>query len=416
MTLIRTGLWNGVAVVVKMLTMLGINKVLAIFVGPAGYGALGQFQNAVQMMTTLTNGAINVGVTKYTAEFSDSESAQRTLWGTAGTLTLVSSVSTAFGIAIFHERLAEYFLHDRKYGGVFLWFAGTFVLFSFNTLLLAILNGKKEVPRYVLANIAGSTFSLLITVLLVMWSGLYGALIGLATYQSVSFFATFYLSRKVPWFSFRSLIGTIDRTVARNLLKYVAMATTSAVCVPMSQILVRNHLGATFGGHATGLWEATWRLSTAYLMFATTTLGVYYLPRFSELANWTVLRNEIVQGYKIIIPITMAASFVIYLMRDTVISLLFTTDFSSMRDLFAWQMFGDTLKIAGWMLSYVMLGKAMFKLFMLTEVIFSLSFVGWTYLFTAHFGLQGVAMAYATNYATYWLAMIVCIKYSLTRR
>ena len=114
MTLIRTGLWNGIAVVVKMLTMLGINKVLAIFVGPAGYGALGQFQNAVQMMTTLTNGAINVGVTKYTAEFSHSESAQRTLWGTAGTLTLVSSVLSALGIAIFHERLAEYFLHDKK--------------------------------------------------------------------------------------------------------------------------------------------------------------------------------------------------------------------------------------------------------------------------------------------------------------
>jgi len=415
MTLIRTGLWNGVAVVVKMLTMLGINKVLAIFVGPAGYGALGQFQNAVQIMTTLTNGAINVGVTKYTAEFSDSESDQRTLWGTAGTLTLVSSLLAALGIAIFHERLAGYFLHDKKYGGVFLWFAGTFVLFSFNTLLLAILNGKKEVPRYVLANIAGSIFSLLITVSLVMWSGLYGALIGLATYQSVSFFVTFYLSSKAPWFRFRSLIGSIDRAVAINLLKYVAMAVTSAVCVPMSQILVRNHLGASFGWHEAGLWEATWRLSTAYLMLATTTLSVYYLPRFSELAGWRELRDEIVQGYKIILPLAAVASFAIYLMRDMVISLLFTKEFSLMRDLFAWQLFGDTFKIAGWLLSYVMLGKAMFRLFMLTEVIFSLSFVGLTYLFTAQVGLQGVVMAHAVNYMLYWVVMMICIKKSMKR-
>jgi len=416
MTLIRTGLWNGVAVLVKMLTMLGINKVLAIFVGPAGYGALGQFQNAVQMMTTLTNGAINVGVTKYTAEFSDSESAQRTLWGTAGTLTLVSSVVAAIGIAVFHERLAVYFLHDKKYGGVFLWFAGTFVLFSFNTLLLAILNGKKEVPRYVLANIAGSVFSLLITVSLVVWAGLYGALIGLATYQSVSFFVTLYLSCKAPWFHFRSLIGSIDRNVSINLLKYVAMAVTSAVCVPMSQILVRNHLGATLGWTATGLWEATWRLSTAYLMLATTTLSVYYLPRFSELKGWTALREEIFKGYKLILPASAAVSLVIYLMRDVVIAMLFTKDFAPMRELLAWQLLGDTFKIAGWMLSYVMLGKAMFRLFMVTEVVFSLSFVGWTYLLTAQFGLQGAVMAHALNYALYWGVMMFCIRRSMTQR
>ena len=67
MTLIRTSLLNGIAVVIKMLTLLSINKVLAIYVGPVGYAALGQFQNAVQMITTFASGAINTGVTKYTA-------------------------------------------------------------------------------------------------------------------------------------------------------------------------------------------------------------------------------------------------------------------------------------------------------------------------------------------------------------
>ena len=52
MTLIKTSLLNAIAVVIKMLTTLGINKILAVYVGPTGYAALGQFQNAVQMITT----------------------------------------------------------------------------------------------------------------------------------------------------------------------------------------------------------------------------------------------------------------------------------------------------------------------------------------------------------------------------
>ena len=36
MTLIKTSLLNAIAVVIKMLTMLGINKILAVYVGPTG--------------------------------------------------------------------------------------------------------------------------------------------------------------------------------------------------------------------------------------------------------------------------------------------------------------------------------------------------------------------------------------------
>ena len=163
MTLIRTSLLNGIAVAIKMLTLLGINKILAVYVGPAGYAALGQFQNAVQMITTFASGAINTGVTKYTAEYFDDEVKQRLLWRTAGTVALFGSVATALFIAALNRPLAEWFLKDARYGGVFLWFAATLVLFTFNTLLLAILNGKKEVVRYVVANIAGSIFALIVT-------------------------------------------------------------------------------------------------------------------------------------------------------------------------------------------------------------------------------------------------------------
>ncbi|PPI86010.1 O-antigen translocase [Marinobacter maroccanus] len=416
MTLIKTSLLNGIAVIIKMLTLLGLNKILAIYVGPAGYAALGQFQNAVQMITTFASGALNTGVTKYTAEYHEDEARQHTVWRTAGTIALIGSLTTSLLVTIFNRQLAASFLKDDSLGSVFIWFALTLVLFVFNTLLLAILNGKKEIQRYVIANIAGSLFSLAVTSIMAIQLGLYGALVALAIYQSLTFFVTLLLTYKAPWFKFRYLFGRVDRPTAKNLAKYTAMALTSAATVPVSHILIRNHLGQTLGWDAAGYWEAMWRLSTAYLMLVTTTLSVYYLPKLAELKNKKDIRREILQGYKVILPLASAVALIIYLLRDFIIHVLFTPDFLEMESLFAWQMLGDTLKIGGWILAYVMLSKAMITLFITSEITFAALFYGLTVIFTDQIGLEGVALAHAVNYLVYWILMGVFIARVLVKQ
>lgn len=409
MTLIKTSLLNGIAVIIKMLTLLGINKILAIYVGPAGYAALGQFQNAVQMITTFASGAINTGVVKYTAEYHDDVERQHKVWRTAGSVAFIGSVLTAILIALLNQTMAKWFLKDELYGGVFLWFSATLIFFVFNTLVLAILNGKKEVGRYVLANIAGSLFALVVTSAMSVTMGLYGALVALAIYQSLSFFVTCTLLIKAPWFKFRYLLGGIDKGVLKNLAKYTAMALTSAACVPLSHILVRNHLGETLGWESAGYWEAMWRLSSAYLMLVTTTLSVYYLPRLAELKLPLELRKEILQGYRVIIPVVVLGAVAVYLIRDFVVLILFSSEFYPMRDLFAWQLIGDTLRIGSWIISYLMLSKAMFKPFIVTEVVFSAMFYALSLVFTQWLGIQGVVLAYAVNYLIYWIVVYILI-------
>lgn len=386
-----------------MITMLGLNKVLAVYVGPAGYAAIGNFQNAAQMITTLASGAINTGVVKYTAEYHADEEKQRQLWRTAGTLALAGSLVMGVLVAIFSKEIAVLFLHDESYSMVFIWFSVTLVFFIFNTLLLAILNGKKEISRYVSANIIGSLVALLVTSFLTIKFGLHGALTALAIFPSFAFVATLYICYRAEWFKFSYIFGALDKVVLINLSKFAAMALVSVACVPISHIFIRTYLGDTFGLASAGYWEAMWRLSAAYLMLITTTLSLYYLPRLSELKDFAEIQNEILQGYRIILPFAAMCGFAIYMLRDFIISMLFTTEFFPMRDLFAWQMVGDTLKIGSWILSYLMLGKAMIKLFILTEIFFSASFYGLAILFTNALGLEGISLAHAINYLAYWI-------------
>ena len=410
MTLIKTSLLNGIAVVIKMLTLLGINKVLAIYVGPAGYAAIGQFQNAVQMITTFASGAINTGVVKYTAEFHDNEEKQRTVWRTAGTIALTGAVLTGILVAIFSKSLAAWFLKDESYSGVFIWFAVTLVFFVFNTLLLAILNGKKEIHRYVVANITGSLFALIVTSFMAIQFGLYGALVALAIYQSLTFCVTFTLCYKASWFKLKFLIGIIDKKAAKSLAKYTAMALTGAVCIPVSHILIRNYLGETLGWDAAGYWEAMWRLSTAYLMLITTTLAVYFLPRLSELKAAAEIRAEILYGYRFIMPAAAASALIIYLCREFFIHTLFSSEFKGMEVLFTWQLIGDFFKICSWLLGYVLIAKACFVLVMISEIVFSVFFYFFIFLTTNELGIESTSIGHSVSYFLYFVFMFIALR------
>ncbi|MFW2046077.1 O-antigen translocase [Acinetobacter variabilis] len=409
MNLLRTSVLNGVAVLIKTITMFVLNKILAVYLGPTGYAAIGQFQNFIQMVTTFAGSAINTAVVKYTAEYHEDETKQRAVWKTAGSIVFLFSFVFAILILIFQKQLALYIFQSLKYQTIFIWFAIFLIFFNFNTLFLAILNGKKEILKLVLANIAGSLFALVITGILAIKLQLYGALIALSIYQSIAFIVTLILCHRADWFEFSSLLGKIDLGITKKFASFIFMALVSAICVPLSQMLIRAYLTQEFSLAYAGYWEAMIRLSTVYLLLVTTTLGVYYLPRLSELNAIDEIKKEVYLGYKFIFPLAVLGGICVFILRDWIINLLFSPSFAPMQDLFLWQMMGDALKIGSWILAYLMLSKAMTKLYICTEIIFTVSLIALTYICTQVFGFEGVSIAHLINYGLYWIVISLFI-------
>lgn len=409
MNLLNTSLLNGVAVLIKTATLFLLNKILAVYVGPAGYAAIGQFQNFIQMVTAFSGSAINTAIIKYTAEYHEDETKQRAIWKTAGSIVFLFSLIFSVLIILFQKQLSTYIFHTIEYQSVFVWFAVFLLLFNFNALFLAILNGKKEILKLVIANIAGSIFALIITSILAIQYKLYGALVGLSIYQSLVFFVTLFLCYRADWFKFSYLFGKIDSDISRKFTAFALMALVSAVCVPLSQMLIRSHLSNEFGLVHAGYWEAMVRLSGAYLMMVTMTLGVYYLPRLAELKEIHEIKKEVYLGYKFIFPLAVVGGILVYVLKDWIIVILFSKSFLPMRELVLWQMIGDSLKIGSWILAYLMLSKSMTKLFITTEIIFALTSILFTYIFTKLIGFEGVAFAHLVNYGIYWAVMSIVV-------
>ena len=412
MNLLKTSVLNGIAVLIKTATMFIINKILAVYVGPAGYAAIGQFQNFIQIITAFAGSSVNTAVVKYTAEYYEDESKQRAIWKTAGTLVVLFSAVVAFFILVFQKQLSLYIFKGTEYQSVFVWFAIFLIFFNFNMLLLAILNGKKEISKLVIANIAGSLLSLAITGLLTIKFLLYGALVALTINQSVIFFVTLLICYKSKWFKVTDLFGKIDPDVLKKLSSFALMTIVSVIFGNIAQIILRNLVIAEYDLNYAGYWDAMTRLSGGYLMFASTILGIYYLPRLSELKKYKDIKREVNYGYKVILPLACLMSLSVYLLQDFIIGILFTKDFLPMKELMFWQLVGDVIKIGSWIVSFMMLSKAMTKIFIITETFFALSIIPLSIFFINYFGFKGIAMAFALNCLLYW---IVCSYFSFKK-
>jgi O-antigen/teichoic acid export membrane protein len=410
MTLVKTSILSFIATAIKIVAALVINKAVAVYIGPTGLALIGQFQNFTQLVMTAAQGAVNSGVTKYTAEYGKNDKRIPILFSTASKISFFSSLVVGAGIVIFSQYVSLHFLRSEDYSYIFVIFGFTIVLFVVNSLLLSILNGLKEVKTWVIINVIQSVYSLIFTTLLIVWLGLEGALIALVTNQSVVLLIVLWMLRKHPIIKVENFKEKFDTPEAKKLVGFAVMAITSALTAPVSHFIIRSYIGETLSWEDAGYWQAIWYISTMYLMVVTTALSIYYLPKLAEITNKSELRKELWQGYKIIIPIVIIMSVSVFLLKDFIIGFLFTEEFSPMRELFLWQLVGDVIKVAAFLISNLMIAKALTKIYVLTEILFTSLFVILSILLIHEYGLIGVTYAFAINYLTYMIVIYVLLK------
>lgn len=415
MNLLKTSVLNGIAVAVKVVSALVLNKILAVYVGPAGYAVIGQFQNAVSIIVNLAGGLVATGVTKITAQHFDDEAKQHAVWQTAIRFSLGASIFAAIFLLFASDSLAQWLLHRADMSIIFVWLALALPAMAANNLLLAIINGKKEVGIYVTTNIIGSLISMLLVGLLAYNFGLYGTLVAFTISPAIVLLSTAAIVVRRDWFKAKFLWGQMKRPALHELSGFGLMGLTSALAVPVSYMLIRDNIAFSLGLTAAGYWQASWKISELYLMLVTTTLSVYYLPRLAEIRSSHDLKNEIVNVYRFVMPIVIILAGTIYILREYIIENIFSHDFMPMSDLFIWQLSGDVIKIGSWVLAYTMVGRAMTRQFLISEVFFSISFVLLSYFFINKYGITGASIAYCVNYLFYWIVMWVYVKQEITK-
>lgn len=409
MGLFKTSILSVLSTFIKILSVFIINKFVSVYIGPAGLGTIGQFQNFSQVMMAISKGGINNGVVKYIASSSEVNE-EKEIIKTSIVITIVLSLTVGIFLFLFSEFISYYLFSIDGYENIIKVFGFTIILFSLNQLLLSILNGKRKITEFMKINITQSLYGLFFTSLFVIFFGLKGALYAIATNQSIVFIFTTYNFYKKGFFNLEVLNSNFNLDVCKKLLKYSIMSTVSAILIPIVLVIIRKFLLYHNGENAVGYWQAIWYISSMYLLIITTALSTYYLPKLSSLKNKIEIRSEIINSLSIIIPIMMVLSISIYSLRGVIVNLLFSKDFYPMLDLFKWQLLGDFFKITSWIFSYLMLSKTLIKKYIITELMYVTIFLCLSIVLINYYGSIGITISYAISYLIYLIAVIFTTK------
>ncbi|HIF9471052.1 TPA: O-antigen translocase [Photobacterium damselae] len=395
----------------RMCTSFIVAKIVAIYTGPSGIAMLGQIQGVVGVLNGIINSPVSSGVVRYTSENIDSGYNHCAPWWKASIIWIItiSIIIIPLGI-IFNKYISEALFHDNTYGWLISLICISLPFTAINTFLLSIVNGLQKYKSYIILGALSTLITTILMVTLVSFFSIDGALLAASINTGVSGLIMICVAYHYPWFKLVYFIGRVDKDKILKIGSYVLMATTSALTVPLSIVIVRNILITQVGWDHSGQWQAVWRISEVYLSIITISLGTYFLPRLSKLSTAIEIKKEVNKMALVIMPIVIILAISVYFLRDIIITILFTNEFRNARDLFLIQLCGDVVKILSWLYAYPMLSRGAVKWYVSSEILFAITFISSTFLFVSEFGVNGANMSYLFSYIIYF--MFVCFNFN----
>lgn len=402
MSLAKASVWTAASTLVKIGVGLLVVKLLAVSFGPSGVGQAGNFRQLVTVLGVLAGAGIFNGVTKLVAQHHDDSKLLRQVVGTSSAMVLGFSTLLAVIFLLAAAPISQGLFGHTDYQGLVRLVALVQMGIAWANLLLALMKGFRDAAGNALSLIAGSLIGVVAYYACYRLGGYEGALLGLALVPALIVIpAAVMLSRRgiIPW---EYLKPRWDAALASQLGKFTLMALITSVTMPVAYVMMRNLMAAHYSWDEVGIWQGVSSISDAYLQFITASFSVYLLPTLSRLTAKQDVSREIGRSLKFVLPAVAAASLTVWLLRDFAIWLLFSAKFTAMRDLFAWQLVGDVLKVGAYVFGYLVIARASLRFYILAELSqFTLLTAFSHWLIPAH-GALGAAQAYMATYIVYF--------------
>ena len=413
---LKSGFRNATAVAIRLITGFVLSKIIAVFTGPRGIAMVAQLANLGAIATLTGSGGISSGIVKYIAEDPSDKARNAVLVSTASRFMLYCATVVAGVLIVSSKWVSIRLFGDPDLFSIIIVLALSIPFSSIGTLIISVVNGHREIEDYVRISIAANIASFALAIPLVAFFHVAGAMVASAINTFPVFIFAWLMTRRYDGLHASICRPAIDRGTLRKLLGFTAMSIASAVVMPLGQIIVRNFIIGHFSIAWAGYWQALIKLSDYYLVFLTSSLGVYYIPRLSELSAPQAIRSEILSAAKMTLPILMIAQVTLYFFRMPVLTLLYTSEFTNIATYIPIQLLGDFFKFAGWLISCLMLAKARTLMFITTELVFGLMYIVLAITLSQRLGFKGIFLAYAIEYAFYLVTMAIFLARTMKRK
>ena len=355
---------------------------------------LGSFKNFTSMFKSMSTLGINNLLVKLVVENKDDKKELSIIYSTFFWIFLLISFVLGCGILIFSGCIADFLFFNNSYV-IPIQFFGLFLpLVVINVFWMAIYNGLEEFKKIVIIQIISNILVFGLSAFLIWKQNIYGGLLSVALSELLMVSVTFLFVRSDKGYFQFDLQRIINKKYFDAILKFSAMALLSAIIVPMTQILIRNHIVNHYSIEEAGIWDAVNRLSSFYMLIFSAGLSLYYLPKLAALETEEEFKDELKSYFKILVPLFLIMLIMVFLLKGIILDLAFTPVFSKIKGFLIWQLSADFIRIMTLAFGYQILVKAMIKKYFIVEIAFNSIYLFLSYYLVQFYSSEGALQAY----------------------
>ena len=391
----------GGASIANLLIGLVRTKVVAVLLGPAGIGLIGLLQNLMTTASTVSSlgfgtvGTRQVAIASGRGDVHAVAGARRALfWGTL----LLATIGAALFWALRHV-LAEEILDDPRLSTSVGWLAVGVALTVASGSQGALLNGMRRIGDIGRVSVLSALLSTVLGVTaLLLWRER-GVLAFVISVPVASFFfGHLFVSRLPKVVETRTLLPQV-LAQWKTLVRLGAAFMVAGAMVTVGQLAVQTMVQRKLGIEALGHFQAAWMISMTYIGFVLQAMGTDYYPRLAAAIHDHFAINRMVNEQTEIALLLAGPVFLVMIgLAPWIIELLYSNRFVETVDILRWQVLGDILKVAAWPLGFVILAAGNGRLFMLSESLSIVVFIGLVWVGMPLVGVEATGIAFVGMY------------------
>jgi PST family polysaccharide transporter len=405
---VRSTALIGGASAINLVLGLVRNKWLAVQLGPMGLGWFTNYNQIVQMVSALAGLGLNNSGVRQVAE-AEATGDKQNLARTIVALRRVAWVCAALGgalLILLAPWLATFTFQDAGQAAAIRWLGLAVFLGAISGAQAALIQGLRRVGHLARLNVLGALAATVASIPAVWFWEERGIIPFMLAVAGMTVLASWWYARRVrvppvayPWRETWRAAGALLSLGAAMMLSTLMVAGVGY----LTRVLIQRHLGLEAAGH----YHAASLLATYCVNFILQGLGADFFPRLTAVARDHAamgrLLNEqtevslLISGPAITGALALAPALLVVINSPAILPAL---------PCLRWLLLGTVLRVASWLLSFVVLAKGNARLYVLTEAGANLLMLGTTWFGVNRWGLVGAGVAFAATYLVYWLFML----------
>jgi antigen flippase len=387
-------------------------KALAVLLGPSSFGLMGLYDSTIEFVRSVASLGISNSGVRQIAEAAGSGDAERV----ARTVVVLRRISIAVGtlgalpLLLFPRKISVLTFGVDHYAFPVALLSAAVFFRCVSSGLGALIQGMRRIADLAKVNILGSLYGALISIPMVYFlreSGIVPSLVGVAAMILITSW----------WYAGKVRVSRPAMTAAQvgletsRLLKLGLVFMSSSLMMMGSAYLIRIIVLRSIGFEALGYYQAAWSLSGLYVSFILEAMGTDFYPRLTGVVTDHEACNRVVnEQARISLLLAGPGVLATLTFAPVVIALFYSPAFAQAVDVLRWICVGMALRVITWPMGYIIVAQGAQNVFFLTDLAWTVVYLGLVWTGVGAFGLNGVGMAFFGSYVFHGLLIYPIVR------